>query len=83
MFADYVSLKIDTVSEETWFKINRPHQRLDFTHILKGIEQFSKRFRGHLTTETTLIKNFNDKQEEIEQLGNFLNTFQGMRHYTL
>jgi wyosine [tRNA(Phe)-imidazoG37] synthetase (radical SAM superfamily) len=81
MCADYVSLKIDTVNEDTWLKINRPHQRLDFNHILKGIEQFSKRFRGYLTTETTLIKNFNDKPEEIEQLGNFLNSFQHQTSY--
>jgi wyosine [tRNA(Phe)-imidazoG37] synthetase (radical SAM superfamily) len=74
MYADYVSLKVDTVNENTWSKINRPHQRLDYNHILKGIEQFSKRYRGYLTTATTLIKDLNDSSEEIEQLGKFLNT---------
>lgn len=74
MFADYVSLKIDTVNEETWIKINRPHERLKYDLILKGIEQFSKKFRGKLTTETMLIKNFNDNENEIKQLGNFLST---------
>ena len=74
MFADYVSLKVDTVNEETWLKINRPHQRLRYNLILNGIEQFSKRFKGTLTTETMLIKNINDNETEIEQLGEFLNT---------
>lgn len=74
MFADYVSLKIDTVNEDTWVKINRPHERLKYDLILKGIEQFSKKFRGTLTTETMLIKNFNDNENEIKQLGNFLST---------
>lgn len=74
MFADYVSLKIDTVNEDTWVKINRPHERLKYDLILKGMEQFSKKFRGKLTTETMLIKNFNDNENEIKQLGNFLNT---------
>ena len=74
MFADYVSLKIDTVNEDTWVKINRPHERLKYDLILNGIKQFSKKFRGTLTTETMLIKNFNDNENEIKQLGNFLST---------
>lgn len=73
MFADYVSLKIDTVNEDTWMKINRSHQRLRYNLILDGIEQFSKRFKGTLTTETMLIKNINDNETEIKQLGEFLN----------
>jgi len=74
LFADHVSLKIDTVNEETWLKINRPHQRLQYDKILDGIKQFSKRFQGTLTTETTFIRNFNDNAEEIDQLSNYLNT---------
>jgi wyosine [tRNA(Phe)-imidazoG37] synthetase (radical SAM superfamily) len=74
MFADYISLKIDTVKEDTWLKINRPHQRLRYDLILKGIKEFSNRFKGKLVTETTLIKNINDNAEEIEQLGKFLNS---------
>ncbi|MBK7381211.1 MAG: radical SAM protein [Ignavibacteriales bacterium] len=72
MFADYVSLKIDTVNEETWFKINRPHERLKYDLILNGIKQFTKKFRGTLTTETMLIKNINDNENEIKQLGDYL-----------
>ncbi|AFH48818.1 Fe-S oxidoreductase [Ignavibacterium album JCM 16511] len=81
MYADYVSLKIDTANEETWLKINRPHERLKYDLILKGIEQFSKKFRGTLTTETMLIKNFNDNENEIKQLGNFLNTLKRNASY--
>ena len=76
MCADYVSIKIDTAIEETWLKISRPHQRLSYDLVLDGIEQFSKRFKGTLTTETTLIKNFNDNETEIKELGNFLNRIQ-------
>lgn len=81
MFADYVSLKIDTVNEDTWVKINRPHERLKYDLILKGIEQFSKKFRGTLTTETMLIKNFNDNENEIKQLGNFISTIKRNASY--
>ena len=73
MFADYVSVKIDTAIEETWLKMNRPHQRLDFDHILEGVRQFSNNFCGILTTETMLIKNYNDNFREIDELSKYLN----------
>ena len=79
--ADYVSIKIDTVNENTWLRMNRPHQRLNYDLILNGIKQFSKRFRGTLTTETTLIKNFNDSKEEVEDLCKFLNKIQCQASY--
>ena len=81
MFADFVSLKVDTVSEETWLKINRPHQRLRYNLILDGIEKFSKSFTGKLVTETTLIKNINDSKIEIEQLGKFLNNIKHSKSF--
>ena len=81
MYADYVSLKIDTISEDTWMKINRPHQRLRYNLILNGIGQFSKRFKGTLTTETMLIKNINDNETEIKQLSEFLNKLNRFTSY--
>jgi wyosine [tRNA(Phe)-imidazoG37] synthetase (radical SAM superfamily) len=81
MFADFISLKVDTVNEDTWIKINRPHQRLRYNLILDGIEKFSKKFDGTLTTETMLIKNINDNKHEIEQIGEFLNTIKRHTSY--
>jgi wyosine [tRNA(Phe)-imidazoG37] synthetase (radical SAM superfamily) len=72
MFADYVSIKIDTVNEKTWQTINRPHSRLRFQTILDGIERFSKSYQGILTTETMLVKNTNDTLHEVEAIGLFL-----------
>jgi wyosine [tRNA(Phe)-imidazoG37] synthetase (radical SAM superfamily) len=74
MFADYVSVKIDTVNPDTWLKINRPHERLRYDLILDGIRQFSKKFKGKFLTETMLIRDINDNYKEIEELGNYLNT---------
>lgn len=41
MIADYVSLKVDTVQERTWRRINRPHRSLRLQPILDGILEFS------------------------------------------
>jgi wyosine [tRNA(Phe)-imidazoG37] synthetase (radical SAM superfamily) len=76
LFADYVSLKIDTVNENTWNTLNRPHPRLRFQSILDGIQRFSKTFKGILTTETMIVKNINDNIQEINELGDFLKSIQ-------
>jgi wyosine [tRNA(Phe)-imidazoG37] synthetase (radical SAM superfamily) len=81
MFADYVSVKIDTALEETWLKINRPHRKLDYNVILSGIKQFSKNFKGTLTTETTFIKNLNDNVDEIEELSKYFKEIKSDRFY--
>jgi wyosine [tRNA(Phe)-imidazoG37] synthetase (radical SAM superfamily) len=74
MFADYVSIKVDTVNEDTWLKINRPHKRLDYNLILDGIKTFTSKFNGNVTTETMLVKGMNDSVKEIEDTAEFLNS---------
>jgi wyosine [tRNA(Phe)-imidazoG37] synthetase (radical SAM superfamily) len=70
--ADWVSLKIDTVSEETWRRVNRPHRSLRLEAVLAGMLQFGGDFSGELTTETMLIQGINDNREEIEKIAGFL-----------
>lgn len=80
-YADHVSIKIDTVNETTWRKINRPHMRLNLDVILRGIEEFSAKYRGVLSTDTMLIKDCNDNEEEITGICNFLNTIKRDKSY--
>ncbi len=70
--ADWVSLKIDAVSQKIWRNINRPHGSLNLDEILHGISEFAHTFNGVLTTETMLIKDFNDNLEEIEKISDFI-----------
>ncbi|MDD4986637.1 MAG: radical SAM protein [Dehalococcoidales bacterium] len=70
--ADWVSLKIDTVSEEVWRRIIRPHKSLELKAILEGMLNFAATFKGELTTETMLILGFNDNSEELEKIAQFL-----------
>ncbi len=70
--ADWVSLKVDALSEEVWHKINRPHKSLKFDLILEGMRQFGQSFKGQLTTETMLIQGINDAEEELEKIADFL-----------
>ena len=70
--ADWVSLKVDAVSQEIWRRINRPQKSLKLQAILEGMLEFADIFKGELTTESMLIQGVNDNDEEIEKIANFL-----------
>lgn len=70
--ADWVSVKIDSVQEEIWRRINRPHRSLDFRIILNGILEFSRQFKGRLVTETMLVRSLNDSEDQIKETADFI-----------
>jgi wyosine [tRNA(Phe)-imidazoG37] synthetase (radical SAM superfamily) len=70
--ADWVSLKVDTVNEDTWHRIDRPHGKLSLSSILKGIRTFAEEYEGKLVTETMMVQNLNDKPGEMHAIGKFL-----------
>lgn len=53
--ADYVSLKVDAVSESLWRQIDRPHKKLKLSEVLDSIQDFAEAFDGTLVTETMLV----------------------------
>lgn len=69
---DWVSLKIDSVEEEIWRKINRPHKKLNLSNILEGVIEFSKSFKWELVTETMLVNGMNDSLESAEKISKFI-----------
>jgi wyosine [tRNA(Phe)-imidazoG37] synthetase (radical SAM superfamily) len=72
MLADYVSLKIDSVDEQAWRKINRPHPELSLSEILDGALLFAQAFRGTLTTETMLVRGINDHEASLKATAAYL-----------
>jgi len=79
--ADWVSLKIDAVSEEVWRRIIRPHKSLELKAILEGMLDFAAAFKGELVTETMLIQDLNDNSEELEKIARFLTRLKPHRAY--
>jgi len=69
--ADFVSLKVDAVSEDLWRKVNRPHRDLRLNIVLEGIREFTEEFRGTVVSETMLIGNI-DYGDEFERIAGFL-----------
>jgi len=72
MKADWVSVKIDSVREEIWKKINRPHRSLKIQDILDGILKFYDNYNGKLVTETMLVHGVNDGTEHLKEIADFL-----------
>jgi len=70
--ADWVSLKVDALSEEIWHKINRPHRSLKLETILQRMLTFAQTFEGELTTETMLVRGVNDDLGEIKRIAEFI-----------
>lgn len=72
--ADWVSLKVDSVNEATWRKINRPHGRLSLKTMLESMQRFAADYTGQLVTETMLVSGLNDTLEELSAIADFLPT---------
>jgi wyosine [tRNA(Phe)-imidazoG37] synthetase (radical SAM superfamily) len=70
--ADWVSVKVDTVREEVWRALNRPHPSLRLQDLLEGILLFAATFRGELETETMLVSGMNDSESDLEMAGEFI-----------
>ena len=72
MEADWVSLKVDSVREEVWRRINRAHYALNLSSILDGMLQFAKAYNGELVTETMLVEGVNDSDALVGEVADFL-----------
>jgi len=66
--ADWVSLKVDAASEETWRQVNRPHGRLQLDAIQEGMFAFAAGYEGMLATETMLLRGVNDDGQSVRAI---------------
>jgi wyosine [tRNA(Phe)-imidazoG37] synthetase (radical SAM superfamily) len=70
--ADLVSVKVDTVDETIWHRINRPHRHLRLAEVLDGIRTFAVGYGGTLISDTMLIAGLNDTPEALAQTAELL-----------
>lgn len=83
MNTDWVSMKIDSVDENIWRKINRPHGSLDLKKIVTGIKEFASVFKGMLVTETMLVKSLNDNIESLSKTAQIISEINLHKAYIL
>jgi wyosine [tRNA(Phe)-imidazoG37] synthetase (radical SAM superfamily) len=83
MNADWVSLKLDAASDKTWRSINRPYHALELDRIIEGMYTFAKVYKGMLVTETMLVKELTDTDNNIELVGKVLERLHPAKAYVL
>ncbi len=81
--ADWVSLKLDTVNEAIWQRLNKAHTNLQLSKILAGMLTFAQEFTGILATDTMLVKGVNTSVENAEGVANFLVQLKPQKSYIL
>jgi wyosine [tRNA(Phe)-imidazoG37] synthetase (radical SAM superfamily) len=79
--ADWVSMKVDTVDNERWRQVNRPHGRLQLASILDGMHAFAADFAGRVATETMLLAGINDGETELRATASFIGGLRPHRAY--
>lgn len=68
MSADWVSVKVDAIGQETWRSVNRPDRTLRMPKVLSGMLRFADAYGGELVTETMLVRGVNDSEHYAEEL---------------
>jgi wyosine [tRNA(Phe)-imidazoG37] synthetase (radical SAM superfamily) len=79
--ADWVSLKVDSVTEPVWRAINRPHPDIRLSTVLDGMRRFAAQYKNLLNTETMLVAGLNDKPESVAAVADFVNELQPDKAY--
>ncbi|MBN1835235.1 MAG: radical SAM protein [Spirochaetales bacterium] len=69
---DWVSFKVDAVTDPCWDRINRPHGSLRLQGILEGMLEFKSSYRGIVATETMLVRDLNDGDGNLNAVASFL-----------
>ena len=64
--ADWVSLKVDAVTQDAWRAVDRPRRSLNLAEVLAGASEFAAQYRGHLVTETMLVRGVNDGSQCVQ-----------------
>ncbi len=82
-FADWVSVKVDTVINKDWIKVNHPAKGLVLNDILQGIKNFRKDYRSVLVTETMLVSGINSNDDSLNETAKFISTLNAKNVYIL
>jgi len=70
--ADLVVPSLDAATEDTFARVNRPHECLTMELIIKGLEKFTQEFEGRIWLEIMLVKGINDSRVELRQMADLV-----------
>ena len=66
--ADVVLPSLDAADEQTFRRINRPHEGLTIENLIAGLSKFREEFSGRIWLEVLLIEGVNTADEQIAKI---------------
>jgi wyosine [tRNA(Phe)-imidazoG37] synthetase (radical SAM superfamily) len=70
--ADVVLPSLDAGDPQTFTKMNRPHESLDFEKIIEGLCQFRKEFNGQIWLEVFIVEGINTGDTQLANIKNII-----------
>jgi len=73
---DLVAPSLDAADEQTYRRINRPHESIDFSTMLAGLRDFCRRFEGRCQLEVMLVAGINDSAAALDALARLVSSLE-------
>ena len=70
--ADVILPSLDAATQETFKRVNRPHESLTLRGIIEGLKKLRATFEGEIWLEIMLVKGVNDGLEELRAMSELL-----------
>lgn len=70
---DIVLPSLDSLVEDEFVRINRPHASIALEEIKEGLLAFRSSYKGRIYAEILLLNNLNDSSKNLEELRLFIN----------
>jgi len=70
--ADLVKVSVDAGDEKIFRIVNRPYRDITFKEHIEGIRKFREEYNGQIWAEVMLVKNVNDSDEKLYNIGKAL-----------
>jgi wyosine [tRNA(Phe)-imidazoG37] synthetase (radical SAM superfamily) len=70
---DFVSLKLDAYSQESFEKIDRPAEGIEFSSIVKGMREFANSYRGRLALQMMFVDENKNHAKELADIAKSIN----------
>ncbi|MFO7727941.1 MAG: radical SAM protein [Desulfonatronovibrio sp.] len=71
--ADVILPSLDTMVEEEFIRLNRPHPGIRLAEIVQGLLDFQKEYTGKIFLEVLLVPGINDSKANFTLLSDFRN----------
>jgi wyosine [tRNA(Phe)-imidazoG37] synthetase (radical SAM superfamily) len=78
---DFVIADLDSINDNDFYLINQPHEKIKLDLILASLKQFKTEYKGTLWIHSVFIKDYNDSQESVDAMIDYLKDVKPASYY--